>query len=433
MLIQFKLKNFLSFKDETVISLEAENIKENIKSTFPKNKTKYLKSIAIFGANDSGKTNLFKAMDFFKYFIINSYKNSLSDTKIDIQPFKFNSSTIKEPSLLEITFVNQNNIQYRYGFLADKDKIFEEWLYVVRQTQKSREKEFFTRKLNVVKYGASYNKKVYTSSRSIKSNVLLLTKLGLEIDEIQNEIINWISRNLNIIKGYDKSYGGYTRNRLEKDQKFKEKVVAYFKSVGISVDDLTFHKHLIEDSNEIPPIILNLVKDNKLHGVERINIVTTHKVFDQNRKQIGYINLDLDKDESLGTNQFFNLLGPIIDTIEFGKTLVVDELENSLHPNLLKFIVDIFNSGINRNNAQLIFTTHNISLLDKDEIGDNILRRDQIRFVEMNEFGESQFYSLTGFKEKGKSIRKDENYLKNYLLGKYGAVPFIDEYMHEQD
>lgn len=422
MIIQFKVKNFLSLKDEAVLNTEASNITEfQDNNVFTKSGTPFLKSIAIYGANASGKSNFLKAINFFQYFVHNSYKLSLDEYIKRVHPFKFSTNTETLPSEFEMIVVH-NNMKYRYGFSVDNTRIHHEWLFSQELKKRSREVMLFIRKSKIT-YGNAYRnlgiKQLEESE--IRSNVLLLTKLSMDYDKIKDNILNAF-RNINIILGYDQSYGGYTRNQIDKDSNFKEKIIHLLKAADIQINDIFFEKRKL-DPNEVPEQIKNKMKGTSAVNVEMVDTLTKHNKYDTDKKFTGYALLNLEEDESRGTNQLFNLLGPIIDTIENNKVLIVDELDSSLHPHLTQFIVKLFNS-LNNKEAQLIFTTHDVSLLDA-----NCLRRDQIWFTELDLYGASNIFSLADFKtpKENTKIRKDANYLKQYMLGRYGAIPLVDE------
>jgi AAA15 family ATPase/GTPase len=170
-------------------------------------------------------------------------------------------------------------------------------------------------------------------------------------------------------------------------------------------------------SKELREMILKQSKEDKAEFFS--DILTTHKKFDDSKKHIGNISFSLDDDESFGTRKFFALTGPVLDAIENGYTLVVDELDSKLHPNLVCKIVSLFNSQkLNPKNAQLIFNTHDTNLFSS-----GLFRKDQVWFTEKNKYGEAKLYSLADFKSD--TVRKNEAFEDNYIRGKYGAIPYL--------
>jgi len=207
------------------------------------------------------------------------------------------------------------------------------------------------------------------------------------------------------------------------DPKHKAKILDLLKAADLGIQDIQLEKLDIDKlpkdiPKEIRDKIIKQVNDEKAEFVS--DVLTTHKKYNSNRKAIGNISFSLDDDESSGTRKFFSLTGPILDVIENGYTLVVDELDSKLHPNLVCKIVSLFNSKeLNKNNAQLIFNTHDTNLLST-----GLFRRDQIWFTDKNKYGEAKLYSLADFKSD--EVRKTEPFEENYIRGKYGAVPYLE-------
>ncbi len=434
MLIQFKAKNFLSFKHEVILNTVASNITEFQKSNvFVNHKEKYLKSIAIYGANASGKSNLFKAIGFFKHFVKNSYKLSLDDSITPVTPFKLSTETENKPSSFEITFIHKQ-VQYRYGFTVDRIRIHQEWLYSLELKPRSKENLLFQRgkKIKLGRTIKKWNIKQIDEA-TIRSNVLVLTKLAMDYDKIQEEVLNWFN-NLNTISGYKpSSYSSYTRKKIDSNPDFKKQVINLLRAADIQISDIFVQKtHLEPDKipEKLKTKLMNLSQQipGRIEDVEQLDYLTRHNKYNLRNKLVGSTLLSLDEEESQGTNQLFNLLGPIIDTISHNKILFIDEIDSSLHPYLTQLLVKLFNST-NNEMSQLIFTTHDVALLNA-----HCLRRDQVWFTELDEYGASQLFSLANFKESetGQKVRKDADYLKQYMLGRYGAIPLVDE-IHEED
>jgi AAA15 family ATPase/GTPase len=197
----------------------------------------------------------------------------------------------------------------------------------------------------------------------------------------------------------------------------------FYKTLDLGFDNLTISKKPFDPKelpDEMPEVLLKQVFTD-LEGALKIDIKTIHKKYDSKDKIAGKVEFDMRSQESSGTNKLFNISGPVFDVLNNGGALVVDELDASLHPLLTLAITKLFNSKeFNRNNAQLIFATHDTNLLYYGNY-----RRDQIYFVEKNKYGASEMYSLVEYKEEGKTIRKDRSFEKDYIEGRYGAIPFI--------
>lgn len=424
MLIQFSVRNFRTFKEKATLSLIASNYDketretENISDTNIYN-LRILKSAVVYGANASGKSKFIEALIFMKNFAIKSSKESQKGEEIDVEPFKLNSESEKQPSEFEVIFLYKNEM-FRYGFEVDKNKIVSEWLY---HKPKTKEVELFYRDLQKFDTHRRNFPKGATLVREdlIRNNALLLSVAAQFNDATCESIIEWF-KNLKTISGLkEKGYQGYTMGKT-KDPKHKERILELLKAADLGIQDIKLEmldvtKLPKEMPKELREMILKQSKEDKAEFFS--DILTTHKKFDNSKKHTGNTNFSLDDDESFGTRKFFALTGPILDTIENGYTLVVDELDSKLHPNLVCKIVSLFNSQIfNPKNAQLIFNTHDTNLLSS-----GLFRKDQVWFTEKDKYGEAKLYSLADFKSD--TVRKNEAFEDNYIRGKYGAVPFL--------
>jgi AAA15 family ATPase/GTPase len=210
---------------------------------------------------------------------------------------------------------------------------------------------------------------------------------------------------------------------LKEDDGFKKWISLIIKTLEISnitVEETSLHKNEIADADKNAE---KLKLNNLQNHSKKIQISTWHQKYDKNNLLTDTIPFDFDLQESEGTKKFIYLLGPWYDSLKNAKVLIIDELDSRLHTHLTKKLIELFQK-YNKNNAQLIFTSHDVSLLDKD-----LFRRDQIWFTEKNQFGESKLYSLADFKTE--NVRKTSSFFRNYLNGKYGAISFfeIDEHL----
>jgi len=236
------------------------------------------------------------------------------------------------------------------------------------------------------------------------------------------DVIDWFKR-LKTLSGLNElGYEGFTMSKTENSTS-KTKILELLKAADFGIRDINLRK--LDAANlpkEMPKAIRDkIIKEINEEKAEFISdVATTHNKYDSYKKAIDNISFSLDDDESSGTKKFFALTGPILDVIENGYTLVVDELDSKLHPNLVSKIVSLFNSKeLNKKNAQLIFNTHDTNLLSS-----GLFRRDQIWFTNKDRYGEAKLFSLADFKSD--EVRKNEPYEENYIKGKYGAVPFLD-------
>lgn len=424
MLLQFSVKNFRTFKEKVSLSLVASNYDKDTREFdnvyYDTNSNlRLLKSAVIYGANASGKSKLFEALGFMKYFVISSSKESQKGDEIDVEPFKLSSETENSPSEFEVIFTH-NDVMFRYGFEVDKKSVISEWLYY---KPKTKEIELFYRDgENFETHSRNFTKgKTVIKEGLVRNNALLVSVAAQFNDKTSIEVIDWF-KELKTISGLNKSgYRGFTLSKTD-DPNQKANILSLLKAADLGIQDIKLEKVDIDNlpkdmPKELKDRIIKEVTDEKKELLS--DILTSHKKFDSNKKAVDIVNFSLDDDKSSGTRKFFALTGPILDVIENGYTLIVDELDSKLHPNLVCKIVSLFNSKeLNKKNAQLIFNTHDTNLLSS-----GLFRRDQIWFTDKNKFGEAKLYSLADFKSD--EVRKSESFEENYIKGKYGAVPFL--------
>jgi AAA15 family ATPase/GTPase len=424
MLIQFSVRNFRTFKEKATLSLiasnydkkrEAENIVED-----PTFNLRVLKSAVIYGANASGKSKFMEALLFMRSFAIGSSRESQKGDAIKVHPFKLNVESVNEPSEFEVIFTYKN-VMYRYGFEADKDKIVSEWFYYKPNTKEVE--LFFRDNQNFDVHPRNFTKgAIGVKAGMVRDNALLLSLAAQLNDATAIHAIEWF-KNLRIISGLqEESYQGYTMSKT-KDPLLKTKILKLLKGADLGIQDIKLEMLDIDSLPKDMPKELRdkLIKDSKDDNTEIFSdIVTTHKQYDSSKRFKEYVDFSMVDDESSGTRKFFALTGPVLDILENGYTLVVDELDSKLHPNLIGKLVSLFNSKeLNPNNAQLIFNSHDTNLLSS-----GLFRRDQIWFIEKDKFGEARLYSLADFKTD--AVRKTDPFEENYINGKYGAIPYLE-------
>jgi len=388
------------------------------------NRLSLLKSAIIYGNNASGKSNLLEAMGFMKATVLNSFRDALvenNERKIPLEKFNLNSKTEKESSFFEISFIYKET-KYRYGFEIDYDKIVAEWLYHTT----SKEVYLFKRTLQQIEINKTAFKEALGKEEDVKENVLFLSLLATLGKETSSGIVDWFKK-FNFINGiHDRGHKRYTINKLKSDENFFNWVLHFIKYLEIS--NLTTTE---EDVNDIDlEILKEKEKDEEIinlftsiHKIQskqpkRDQLITYHRKYDENNVLIDTVAFNFDKQESEGTKKLLYLLGPWFDTLQNGKVLIVDELDSRLHSHLTLRLIDFFHK-FNHKEAQLICAVHDISLLKKDTF-----RRDQIWFVEKNQFGASELISLGDFKTD--KVRNKSAFDKNYNEGKYGAIPYFD-------
>lgn len=417
MLLEFSVGNYLSFKHKATLSMLATSIKEHVDTNiFSTERYDLLKGAVIYGANASGKSNMVRAMSTMRRLVLQSFEQSSADD-LDITPFLLNTDTEHKPSFFEAVFLI-DNIRYRYGFEVDNQNVRAEWLF---EAPKNKEKPLFLREEDGIEVMKGFTEGRNLEERT-RNNALFLAVTDQFNGKISQKIMKWFDNFISISGLSHEGYKGVTFGMLEYKQT-RNTLLDFYKKLDLGFEEINISKKQF-DPKELPSDMSeNLIKQliTDLEGAYKIDIKTIHKKYNDKNKVVGSVEFDMRSQESSGTNKLFNISGPIFDVLNDGGLLVVDELDASLHPLLTLAITKFFNSSeFNQNNAQLIFATHDTNLLYYGNY-----RRDQIYFVEKDEYGASDIYSLVEYKEDGKTIRKDRSFEKDYIEGRYGAIPFI--------
>lgn len=410
MLLQFNFKNFKSFKDDTILDLSATKITEHSNRLFTIGEEKILPIVAIYGANASGKSNVVSAYHFMETYVVNSFayggeseEKNVITKKIKLKPFLFDAESKQSVSTFEVFFTSKDDSRekiYNYGFSLDNNGVVEEWLNRKSKSAKKYRRIFYRSKQKLDLTGLPKVNK--DSIHASLENETLVVSLGAKLKISQLKIVrDWFYKNTFVDFG-DPIANVFLSSVMPKDftddKMVQDKVISYFASFDNSIIGFNVEEQKRDD-------------DKKIYKIEAIHKMTNGTT----------TTLPL-KEESAGTLKMFALFPAIQDALENGSVLIVDELNARLHPLLVRNIILTFlNKEINTKGAQLIFTIH-----DSWQLSTNLLRRDEIWFTEKNKEGVSTLYSLADFvDEDGVKIRKDESYEKNYLLGKYGAIPSL--------
>lgn len=411
MLIQFSVTNFLSFRDEVILSLSTNkdnSHKENL--LFYKNE-RILPSVAIYGANAAGKSNLHKAMR-AAIRMIRSSNNLQIDQPLLITPFLLDENSRNNKTKFEFIYV-YNGIKYEYGFVLDTQYVWEEYLYEYRSSKPSM--IFERSNINTYRFTSKSKPQLSKIVDKNTSNKLFLATATSWNSDLTKDAYMWFS---NMVDTYDsQNLEELMFKEFEKnDDSLNEFILHLLQKADINITNFNYEKNK-QDANQILMDIEDFInlrfKDSGI--LKQPKIMTSHQVIENGKKQEYELNYF---DESNGTKRLFTY-GPVLkNALENGKTIIIDEIDNALHPAMTKSLIEMFqNPNINKKSAQLIFNTHEISLLDL-----NLFRRDQIYFVEKdNKTGVSDLYSLDDF-----SPRKSENIQKGYLQGRYGAMPVVN-------
>lgn len=411
MLIQFSFKNFKSFREEATLDLSAAKMTEFVDRVVTIGSEKILPVAAIYGANASGKSNIYNAFEYMSDYVADSFKYGDEDEKFEEfrpTPFLFDSTSADAESSFEVFFTlpgDKSEKTYNYGFCIDKEGVTEEWLNSKAKTARKYSTIFYRGTSDDELDLSGFPKRSRDNIQVALEKQVLIISLGAKLKIGKCKAIrDWFLANEFADFG-DFFTNFFMSRRLPKgfveDKGIQQKVIEYLASFDNHIKDFKIEK-IPHDGD---------VKE------ESYKINALHKKIDSD--EMAEIPLGL---ESAGTLKMFALYPELQDVLEKGSVFFIDELNARLHPLLVRnFLLTFLNPEINTNHAQLVFTTH-----DTWQLSNQLLRRDEIWFVEKDDRGISTLYSLADFvDEDGSRIRKDESYEKNYLLGKYGAIPML--------
>lgn len=409
MIIQFNFKNYKSFRDEATLDLSATKMTEFSERVVSIGGEKILPVAAVYGANASGKSNVYGAFKYMSDYVVNSFKYGDEVKNFDEirpHPFMFDSESENSDTSFEVYFTvpgDKTEKSYNYGFCVGKEGITEEWLNYKAKTARKYKSVFYRDKKNLDLSGIPKASRENISVALEKQ--VLIVSLGAKLRIARCKLVrDWFLNNEfadfgNVITNFFMSR--LLPEGFVDDEKVREKVVKFFASFDETIKGFEVTKLPQQDDS----------KD------EHFQIDALHKVIGSD--ELAKIPL---QNESAGTLKMFALYPELQEVLDQGGVFFIDELNARLHPLLVRnFILTFLNAEINVNHAQLVFTTH-----DTWQLSNQLLRRDEIWFTEKDNDGLSTLYSLADFvDEDGSRIRKDESYEKNYLLGKYGAIPSL--------
>lgn len=416
MLIMFRVKNFASFKDEVILDMRAISYKDMKNHVLETGKNKVVKTLALYGKNASGKSNLISALYYFESFVYNQFFDAGNrDDEVDLgdrmpnvrrSTFKLGEE-VNDDSEFEILF-SHNDKTYQYGFvihdISDEKKyiIKEEWLMV-------DDKMVFDRQQDTTSFGKKYENELKNIDKQ-RQDRLYIGVLDYfaegEVKKIVDGFKAYLKHKFNvhfelILEGSVKGLvsGVSFSKRIVEDEEYRKTIEKFIRVADVGIVGLSIEENMDEKTKERNPY----------------KVKTIHNVYNDEGEIIREEEFELNM-ESSGTNRYFSFIQYVLDIIEDGGVFIVDELSARLHPILTKFIVDIFQGKRNKE-AQLIFTTHDVSLMNRYQF-----RRDEIAFVEKNRKGESTLYTLADIK-----ARSDASFAKDYMAGKYGAIPVLSD------
>jgi AAA15 family ATPase/GTPase len=420
MMIEFIVGNFRSIKDPVTLSMVAAKRVAKDKSidaanTFTvDNRLTLLKSAAIYGANASGKTNLIQAVQFMRDFVLTFSRGIQIKETIPVQKFRLSTETERKPSFFQMVFL-LNGDKYRYGFEVTHERVMAEWLFTVPA---SKEVRLFQRVRDKFTISESFKEGREIEERT-RPNTLFLSVVAQFNGPISNSIIKWF-RDLSINFGIDNQGALSEATSLFRHSEDKEAVLRLIKDLDLGITDIKTEQLSIPwpAGDNLKELLAEIVRRSGNELPEEVTrIRTVHPKYDADGNVTEKpVMFDLAVQESAGTRRLFSLALPIVNALKEGNTLFIDEIDARLHPLITCAIIGLFNSNnSNSKNAQLIFTTHDTSLLSPKRF-----RRDQIWFVEKDNLGASHLYSLADY-----HVRNDASYNQDYIHGRYGAIPFI--------
>ena len=411
MLIQFSFKNFKSFRDDTVLDMSATKITEHGDRVISIGREKLLPTAAIYGANASGKSNVIEAFRFMATYVTDSFayggeeNKGNNRTKKEIRtPFLFDEHSRDEESIFEVYFISSEEDgakTYNYGFALNDVGVVEEWLNVKAKTAKDF-RPIFYREANDLDFKGIPAKSKENIKIALERETLVVS-LGAKLKIAKLKMVrDWFSSIsfTNFGNPFENAFlSRLVPAKFAEDEAVRKNVVEYFASFDPSI--IGFNVRPFRDENDEEHLKIDAI--HRIAGTDKTASIPL-------------------EEESDGTLKMFALYPPLQEALETGGLMCVDELNARLHPLLVRsFLITFLNPEINKNHAQIIFTTH-----DTWQLANNLLRRDEIWFTDKASDGATTLYSLADFvDEDGVKIRKDESYEKNYLLGKYKAIPSL--------
>ncbi|MDI9340889.1 MAG: AAA family ATPase [Sediminibacterium sp.] len=433
MLISFKVSNYRSIGEEQELSLIPDSKKgDGEHNVIVKGKHKALNAVAIYGANASGKSNLLLAMSLLDY-LIHFSAMAPSTMHLPFEPFMLREQWSEKPTSIEIVFVI-DKVKYRYGFIYNKNSILEEWLF---RKQIGREVNLFARKNDVIDVSQAFNGNsnlIDAAIEATRDNALFLSFCDVFNIEEAKLVMKWFAL-FNMIDGINTQRERVGTVKLfNEDEKIKSSISKYLASLDLSILNVDVSQ-LDNEPNALPDNLSSKVREKiikSMHEKKSIEVRAKHRLYDKEGQKMDerFLLWDMERHESAGTNKIFHLSGPVLWTLEHGGVLILDEIEAKLHPVMTLDLINLFlNKDINKNDAQLIFATHDTNLLTY-----STLRRDQIYFAEKNKWESTEIYSLSDFTyiEPGNNVTKrerpDTDKEKRYLEGRYGAIPVLSKF-----
>ncbi|NOZ10065.1 MAG: ATP-binding protein [Gammaproteobacteria bacterium] len=420
MLIEFSATNYRSIREKQALSLVAApspDLKEqNTFDSGVRAVPRLLRSVVMFGPNAGGKSNIVQAMDFMRDFVLTSASGTQEGERIPVTPYRLDELSRQAPSEFEVLFV-EDGIRYQYGFSVSQERIEHEWLlaYPTGKAQRWFERAFNPdTKEDEWYFGPSLKGRTQVIKDATRVNALFLSTAVQLNNEQLRPVFHWFNDRLAVIRSHGRFPSSFRNFTVEqcKEEASRKRIMEFLQEADLGIDDLKLETHILKE-DDLPDGLPSGLKEQaqKMIGKELVRPLFLHET-----NHAGEMEEFVLEDESDGTQNIFALAGPWLDVLQQGMVLVIDELDTSLHPKMVRFLVGLLhNSKTNQNNAQLVGTSHDVTLMEGD-----LFRRDQIWFVEKDPSRATRLVPLSDF-----SPRKGEAIMKGYLRGRYGALPYI--------
>ena len=436
MLLEFKVTNYRSIGEEQILSLApATNQKEHLENILLQGKHQALNTIALYGPNGGGKSNLLKAMSLLDR-LVHISSRIPSTSKLPYDPFLLREGLEAKPTRFEITFVTEDEaIRYRYGIEYTDVEITKEWLY---RKSTGREVYVFERERDVIDVSSGFNgskKLIDAAVEATRDNALFLSTCDmLNIDEAK-KLMQWFKK-FYMLDGLN-TEDNIRTVALYDSKEHDDDITKYLATLGLGLVDIQITTQDFDESSLPSEISDSLRKElaEKLKGSQTYKVNALHKIYNGQGEPTERRHVwDFGERESAGTQKAFKLSGPVLWALANGGVLMIDEIEAGMHPIMTLNTIEMFLSKeSNPNNAQLIFATHDTNLLSY-----STLRRDQIYFAEKNNWESTEVYSLSDFvyfeeKDglfKSEKERPDTDKEKRYFEGRYGAIPYLGNFQN---
>jgi AAA15 family ATPase/GTPase len=402
-LLQFTVGNYRSFHQERTLSMVPASIQDAPKEgVVTEGQYRYLTAAAVYGANSSGKSNLVTALEMMKHMVVGSVKLNDHDA-LSYDPFLLAEGSATQPTHFEVIYLDHEKSRVRYGFDYTRHLILREWLFVSKNGKK--EQPLFVRD----EEGIGVNESLFAEAVGLEERtndnrlfVSLVAQLG---GKIAKGVIEFFNAGYNVISGLNSvGYEGLTERLFVEDSPEKEEAQRFFNDLRLGFEQIETRVRETEK------------------GLRTVDIFTTHPVYDEEGSAVSQQQFSFKECESQGTQKLFELAGPLFQALHKGQLLVMDELDAKMHPLISQHIIRLFaNASTNPHHAQFLFTTHDTNILSS-----HLLRRDQIWFTEKDAKESTDLYSLMHIVlPDGSKPRGDGNLERNYIKGRYGAVPYL--------